>query len=120
MRAIHAVTRGPSFWKLNASLLERPGFQKLIRKTISEFVSSKHLYPSLQYWWDMLKLSIQLHAKELSKNHAKQRRSTISKLENDLLQVNETLASQPEDENLLSCRARLDLTLGTFGPTLPL
>jgi hypothetical protein len=38
MRAIHAGTRGPSFWKLNSSLLERPGFQKLISKTISKFV----------------------------------------------------------------------------------
>jgi hypothetical protein len=41
----------------------------------------------------------------ISKNHAKQRRSTISKLENDLLEVNETLASQPTDEDLLSRRA---------------
>jgi hypothetical protein len=40
--------------------------------------------------------------------------TTISKLENDLLQVNETLASQPQDENLLSCRARLDLTLANY------
>jgi hypothetical protein len=114
MRAIHAVTRGPSFWKLNSFLLEGPGYQKLIKKTISEFVSSKHLYPSLQCWWDMLKLSIQLHAKEFSKNHAKQRRSTISKLENDLLEVNETLASHPIDEDLLSRRARLDLTLANY------
>jgi hypothetical protein len=62
----------------------------------------------------MLKLSIQLHAKKFSKNNAKQRRCTTSKLENDLLQVNETLASQPEEENLLSRRAHLDLTLANY------
>jgi hypothetical protein len=62
----------------------------------------------------MLKLSFQLHAKEFLKNHAKQRRSTVSKLENDLLEVNETLASQPTDEDLLSRRARLDLTLANY------
>jgi hypothetical protein len=47
-------------------------------------------------------------------SHAKQRRSIISKLENDLLEVNETLASQPTDEDLLSRRARLDLTLANY------
>jgi hypothetical protein len=62
----------------------------------------------------MLKLSIQLHAKEFSKNHDKQRRSSISKLENDLLEVNEALASQPTDEDLLSRRARLDLMLANY------
>jgi hypothetical protein len=63
----------------------------------------------------MLKLStFQLHAKEFSKNQAKQRRSTISKLEDDLLEVNETLASQPTDEDLLSRRARLDCTSANY------
>jgi exonuclease III len=50
VRAINASTRGPSFWKLNSSFLQRPGFQKIVKKTISDFISSKHLYPSLQSW----------------------------------------------------------------------
>jgi exonuclease III len=50
LRAIKVVTRGPSLWKLNVSFIRRPGFQKLIKTTIDDFVSSKDLYPSLQSW----------------------------------------------------------------------
>lgn len=68
LRAVNSATRGPSFWKLNVSLIRKPGFQKLVKTTIADFVSSKHRYPSLQSWWDMLKLAIQLQTKEYSKN----------------------------------------------------
>jgi hypothetical protein len=62
----------------------------------------------------MLKLTIHLHANDYSKTHAQQRRRSIGKLEGDLQEVNETLASDPSNENLLSCRARLDLTLANY------
>jgi hypothetical protein len=62
----------------------------------------------------MLKLSIQLYAKKFAKDHAKQRRCTMSKLENDLSEVNKTLASDPSNEDLHSQRARLDLTLANY------
>jgi hypothetical protein len=108
LRAIKAVTRGPSFWKLNVSLIRKPGFQKLVKSTITDFVSSKDLYPSLQSWWDMLKLAIQFQSKDYAKKQAFQRSRTICGLQKELSEVNEEIASQPSDAPLHLRRARLD------------
>jgi exonuclease III len=114
IRAIGSVTRGPSFWKLNCSLLRRPGFQKLVRETIKEFVSSKTQYGSIEAWWDMLKFAIQFRAKHYSKEQAFRRKRTIQVLEKDLSQVNVSLSSQPSDASLYLRRARLDTMLAEY------
>lgn len=114
LRAINSATRGPSFWKLNTSLIRRPGFQKLVKTTIADFVSSRDRYPSIQCWWDMLKLAIQLQAKEYSKRQAFQRSRTICSLQKDLAHVTEEIASQPSNASLHLRRARLDQILANY------
>jgi exonuclease III len=58
LRSINNVSRGPSFWKLNTSLMKRPGFAKIVEKLIIDFQSSRDKYPDLCTWWEMLKLAI--------------------------------------------------------------
>lgn len=114
LRAISSATRGPSFWKLNASLICKPGFQKLVKSTIADFVSSKDRYPSIQTWWDMLKFAIQFRIKDYSKQQAFQRSRAICLLEKEAAQVNDELAAQPSDSSLHLRRARLDHILADY------
>jgi hypothetical protein len=37
IRAINASSKGSGYWKLNASLLKRPGYKKLIESIINDF-----------------------------------------------------------------------------------
>jgi hypothetical protein len=114
LRAINTVRRGPSFWKLNTSLYQKPSFRKLVKETIAEFISSKNRYGCVQSWWDMLKFALQFRAKAYSKQQAFQRKMTIQTLEKDLLNINDLVALQPSDNELHLRRARLDQTLADY------
>jgi hypothetical protein len=114
LRSINNVSRGPSFWKLNTSLMKRPGFAKIVVKLITDFQSLRDKYPDLRTWWDMLKLAIQLRLKEYSKQQATRRKKTILTMESQLLQVNQELARLPTDAALLDRRIRLDLLLAEY------
>lgn len=58
IRGINCATRGPSYWRLNVSLMKRPGFEKIVKNIIADFKTSKDRYPDLATWWDMLKLAL--------------------------------------------------------------
>jgi hypothetical protein len=50
--------------------MKRPGFTKIVEKLITDFQSLRDKYPDLCTWWELLKLAIQLHLKEYSKQQA--------------------------------------------------
>jgi hypothetical protein len=47
--------------------MDKPGFDRIIKSVIKEFKSSKHAYRNMTIWWKMLKLAIQLEAKQFGK-----------------------------------------------------
>jgi hypothetical protein len=114
LRSTNNISRGPSFWKLNTSLMKRPGFFKIVQKLITEFQSSRDRYHDLCTWWKMLKLAIQLRLKEYSKQQSVRWKRTVLTMESELLQVNKKLASRPDDAVLLDRRIRLDLILADY------
>jgi hypothetical protein len=63
---------------------------------------------------EMLKLAIQLHLKQYSKQQSVHRKKTILTMESQLSQVNRQLASSPTDADLLNQRIRLDLLLANY------
>jgi hypothetical protein len=88
LRSINCATKGPSYWKLNTSLMKRPGFDKIVKQEIEEFKSSRERYPNWSTWWEMLKLAIQLRLKQYSKQQSVRRKKTILTMESQLCQVN--------------------------------
>jgi hypothetical protein len=89
--AINASTMGSGYWKLNASLLKRPGYKKLIESTINDFSSARDAYPDVKSWWESLKYAIQIVTQPYAKEQIGQRKRTIDSLERQLLSVNEDL-----------------------------
>lgn len=114
VRAINACNRGPGYWKLNASLLKRPGFTKIIESTIADFVDAKDVYPDIQSWWEGLKLAIRLVSEPYAKQQSRRRKSTISSLEKQLEQVKEVLCACPDDPTLPVTKARLSSLLADY------
>jgi hypothetical protein len=113
-RAITAATQGPSYWKLNVTLMKRPGFKKIVDAVISEFKTSRQLNRDRSAWWEMLKLTLQMRLNEYGKQQARRRKGTILNLESQLSQVNQRLASNPGEESLLGEKVRLDILLSEY------
>jgi hypothetical protein len=93
IRAINASTMGSGYRTLNASLLKRPGYKKLIESTINDFSSARNTYPDVKSWWKSLKYAIQIVIQPYAKEQNGQRKRTIDSLERQLLSVNEDLCS---------------------------
>lgn len=70
MRGINLATKGPSYWKLNVSLLKRLGCEKIVKELIRDLRSSRDKYHDLATWWNMLKLAIQMRLKEYGKQQS--------------------------------------------------
>jgi hypothetical protein len=101
-------------WKLNVTLLKRPGFKKIVDAVISEFKTSRHLYRDSSAWWEMLKLTLQMRLNDYGKQQSRRRKGTILNLESNLSQVNQRLASDPREESLLSEKVRLGILLPEY------
>jgi hypothetical protein len=67
VRVINAAHRGPGFWKLNVSLLKRPGCKKIVQNLIKDFVSARSAYSDTKSWWESLKYALHLHLEPMQK-----------------------------------------------------
>ena len=50
---------GPSYWKLNTSILENKAYKQKIETFWQHWKNKKNSYPDQTKWWDMAKLYIQ-------------------------------------------------------------
>lgn len=114
VRALNSSERGSGYWKLNISLLKRPGFKKLTEKTIADFKSAKSAYPDTRSWWESLKLAIRLVTELYAKEQARRRKRTIKSLEKQILQINTKLCNPSDDSSLASQKERLSLMLADY------
>lgn len=114
VRAINAATKGSGYWKLNCSLLKRPGYQKLVENTIADFMCAKHFYPDTRSWWESLKLAIRLVTEPYAKEQTRRRKATVASLEKKLLDVNKALCSTPDDPDLPIQRKKLSQLLADY------
>jgi hypothetical protein len=87
IRAINASTMGSSYWKLNASLLKRPGYKKFIESTINDFSSARDAYPDVKSWWESLKYAIHIVTQPYAKE---QNGAQLSLLKGNFCQLTKT------------------------------
>ena len=54
----NVVPPGPGLWKLNTSVLEEEGYVHLISNFWNDWRCQRHLFPSLDKWWEVGKFRI--------------------------------------------------------------
>ena len=59
LKNITTNKRGPSYWKLNTSILENKAYKQKIETFWQHWKNKKNSYPDQTKWWDIAKLYIQ-------------------------------------------------------------
>ena len=59
LKNITTNKRGPSYWKLNASILQNKDNKQEIENLWPHWKNKKNIYPDKTKWWDMTKIYIQ-------------------------------------------------------------
>ena len=102
---------GPSFWKLNCSLLDDLDYIKQLEESLVKWISEYETFENKGLLWDILKFEIRRFTISYSKNKAKQRKSKIKDLEQQLTNLDGLYVSDPSTQNferLKKVRADLD------------
>ena len=92
--------RGPSFWKLNNSLLDDAFFVERLRENFPKWIDEINFCDDSRIKWDWMKYKIRGESISYSKMKAKERRNRIQTIENRLKTCEEKIAESPTQENL--------------------
>jgi hypothetical protein len=98
---LYDAKRGPSYWKLNSSLILDPIFQQKVRDTIKEETAddlNSTLNPS--NLWELIKMKIRGEAVSYSSYLKKKRSRKLDNLETELKQLHISL-NETQDQNIL-------------------
>ena len=93
---------GPSFWKLNTSLLDDPDYVNMINTEYPNWLREFEEVQDKRVLWDLIKYKIRQVSITYSKNKHKTRKNDYEKLLLELKQAEETCDQNPTDEN--SCQ----------------
>ena len=91
---------GPSFWKINNSLLEDPTYVELIRENVPAWLSEINFCPDYRIVWDWIKYNIRRESISYSKQKAREKREKLKNIEETLKMREEKTAEEPSYENL--------------------
>ena len=95
------VPRGPSFYRLNTSLLSNVAYFNMMAKAIQSMeYQFNDLDPHLK--WEMMKVSIKEMSQQFSKQLQGQRKSRIEHLRHQLNTLEKEIAENPGDVNIVS------------------
>ena len=73
-------SKGPSYWKLNSSLLQDKVFTELLKTEIPKFFQESEELRNLMMRWEYLKYKVREFSKQYSADKAKERKAKRSKL----------------------------------------
>ena len=94
------VGRGPSYWKLNCSLLDDEEYINSTTEMIPVWIAEgREELSDDRCVWDWVKYNIRAHAIRHSSRKAKQRKETETKLQNELNVTKQAFESNPSDSN---------------------
>ena len=108
---IKQTERGPSYWKLNNSLLSDNVYLNMMRGKTDEFISANHLPDDPRSSWDFLKFKIKEFTRKYSAEKKAAENKTRLHLESKLKTLVNSLSTNAS-ENLLKeyeeCKSRLE------------
>ena len=91
INSLDTQNHGPSFWKINNSLLEDPTYVELIRENVPIWLSEINFCTDYRIVWDWIKYNIRQESISYSKQKAREKREKLKNIEETL-----TTASQME------------------------
>eukprot|EP00745_Piridium_sociabile_P027994 TRINITY_DN45049_c0_g1_i1.p1 TRINITY_DN45049_c0_g1~~TRINITY_DN45049_c0_g1_i1.p1 ORF type:complete len:229 (-),score=24.33 TRINITY_DN45049_c0_g1_i1:29-715(-) len=96
----HKYKRGPSYWKLNNSLLKDSAYVECINRTIDIFKQkcTEDIDPHNK--WELCKIKIRETSQFYSKNKQQQKRNKLTDLRSRLNIIEQSLATQPHNKEL--------------------
>ena len=83
MSVVEKITtnkKGPSYWKLNTSILENKAYKQKIETFWQHWRNKKNSYLDQTKWWDMAKLYIQGITKDFCIDLKKETKRTSSRV----------------------------------------
>ena len=91
---------GPSFWKLNTSLLDDSEYVNMINTEYPNWLREFEEITDKRVLWDLIKYRIRQVSIAYSKDKQKNRRNVFKKLMLELKQAEEACDQDPTDENI--------------------
>ena len=92
---------GPSYWKFNSSLLEVPEYINLIKDNVPSWLAEFGDVSDKGLLWDLIKYKIRQVTMIFSKTKARERRSRLWVIENQLKDCQEIFDTFPTENNAI-------------------
>ena len=99
-RSIKNQKTGPSYGKLNSSLVDDPDYVNLINMQYSQWIEEFKEVDDKRVLWDLIKYKIRQETMRYSKGKGKQRRQALDNVEKQLKQTEEKVDLNPNAENV--------------------
>ena len=96
---ISGVPRGPSYWKLNNSLLKNDEYKTGIRAVIEKVKKEHQLESNPQYLWDICKIRIREFTLSFAKLQKSNERKILSNLEKKYSELQDQAVNENEDRD---------------------
>ena len=104
-----SIEKGPGYWKMNNSLLDRKDYVDRMNLLIDNFCAN--LNDDFQIAWELLKLEIKNFTINFSKLRAIEKRNETHTLQNKLNNLDKSLANNPKDIEKVKERDKIKLNL---------
>ena len=99
-KSLDEQTRGPSYWKLNSSLVDDENYVLAINQKIPEWLGEFEEVIDKRVLWDLIKYRVRQFTMHYTKEKAQKRRQELVQVERSLRQAEERLAIDPSESNL--------------------
>ena len=101
VNSVERQPTGPSYWKLNSSLLDDPEYINLINDNVPSWLVEFSDVLDKGLLWDLIKYKIRQVTIKYSKTKARERRSRLCEVENELKECQEIFDTFPTDSNAI-------------------
>lgn len=112
--AFHKYKRGPSFWKLNNSLLTQATFLQHINNTIEDFKQNCDQGIDPHSKWELCKIKIREASQSYSKRQQQSKRDKMADTQNRLNTLERAISIHPKDDKLKAEMVKLKTELEVF------
>ncbi|CAM2098424.1 unnamed protein product [Caretta caretta] len=103
--SLRAERPGPAYWHFNNSLLEDESFVTSFREFWLAWREQWRAFHSVRRWWDLGKVRAKLFCRDYTRGTSRRRNVAIEQLEQEVLEMERRLATNPEDPSLCgACR----------------
>ena len=95
---LDSKTKGPGYWKFNASLLRDKEYTDNVPVIIQSILNERNNFKDINSLWEWIKYNIRKHAMEFSKRKSYLSRKQERTLESALKTAQEAFANNPSHE----------------------